>query len=180
MLIILVYAIKKGVRTCFHQRGIRHTDEYILCLDLQRRRTHILLLCMSAFSNILQTHLEGVVQSLPLKYHRCFCKMVLINCASTKWKGNLFGDISHLREEGNCADVRLVAGAGSTVSLAHSLVLAAARSDANNQHICALNIVYSKLEIELFSPCLRKALTSLPPSETDVLILVPDASQREV
>ena len=63
--------------------------------------------------------------------------MVLINCASTKWKGNLFGDISHLREEGNCADVRLVAGAGSTVSLAHSLVLAAARSDANNQHICA-------------------------------------------
>ena len=62
MLMILVYAIKKGVRTCFHQRGIHHTDEYILCFDLQRRRTHILLLCMSAFSNILQTHLEGVVQ----------------------------------------------------------------------------------------------------------------------
>ena len=49
-----------------------------------------------------------------------------------------------------------------------------------NIYVRALNIVYSKLEIELFSPCLRKALTSLPPSETDVLILVPDASQREV
>ena len=82
--------------------------------------------------------------------------MALIKCASSKWRGNLFGDISHLREEGNCADVRLVAGVGSTASLAHSLVLAAV------------------------SPCLQEALLSLPPSETDLLILVPDASQDEV
>ena len=96
--------------------------------------------------------------------------MALIKCASSKWRGNLFGDISHLREEGNCADVRLVAGVGSTVSLAHSLVLAAVR----------LEPTQTKLEFRFFSPCLREALLSMPPSETDLLILVPDASQDEV
>jgi len=83
-------------------------------------------------------------------------RMALVKCASSKWRGNLFGDISHLREKGHCADVRLVAGVGNTASLAHSLVLAAV------------------------SPCLQEALLSLPPSETDLLILVPDASQDEV
>ena len=71
-------------------------------------------------------------------------RMALIKCASSKWRGNLFGDISHLREEGNCADVRLVAGVGSTVSLAHSLVLAAVRLDIA---ICVYNA-----RIRIFQP----------------------------
>ena len=99
--------------------------------------------------------------------------MALIKCASSKWRGNLFGDISHLREEGNCADVRLVAGVGSTASLAHSLVLAAVRLDPTNCSYRASILGFS-------SPCLQEALLSLPPSETDLLILVPDASQDEV
>ena len=53
--------------------------------------------------------------------------MALIKCASSRWQGNLFEDISHLREEGHSADVRLVGGAGRSVSLAHSLVLASIR-----------------------------------------------------
>ena len=100
--------------------------------------------------------------------------MALVKCASSKWRGNLFGDISHLREKGHCADVRLVAGVGNTASLAHSLVLAAVRFDHINHS------VQKEFHFSFFSPCLQEAILSLPPSETDLLILVPDASQYEV
>ena len=72
--------------------------------------------------------------------------MALIKCASSKWRGNLFGDISHLREKGNCADIRLVAGVGSTASHAHSLVLAAVRFDPTNSSY------YIKLKFSFFQP----------------------------
>ena len=127
-----------------------------------------MLLCSGAFSKSLQT------QALPLRSHwKCTSlrEMALIKCASSRWQGNLFEDISHLREEGHCADVRLVGGAGRSVSLAHSLVLASFRWFLSK---CFWYLHWTS------SPCLREALLSMPPSETELLVIVPDASHDEV